>query len=204
MLINVFKVTHLLRGENRNQAFVFLFPELFPQQCSNAISLFNRSGMSDSLRPHGLQHARLLCPLPSLGVCPNSCPLSRWCHPTISSSAALFSFCLQCFAASVFPSELALRIRWPRYWSFSFSISPSNEYSELISFRIHWSPCSPRESQESSPAPEFESTNSSSFGLLYGPTHICTWLLEKPQVLLYGPLLAKWCLCFFIHCLGWS
>ena len=69
--------------------------------------------------------------------CSNSCPLSRWCDPTISSSVAPFFFCLQSFPASgSFPNELALHIRWPKYWSFSFSISPSNEYSGLISFRI--------------------------------------------------------------------
>ena len=85
MLINVFKVTHLLRGENRSQTFVSLFPELFPQQCSNAILLFSHSGMSNSLWPQGLQHARLLCPLPSLGVCSNSCPLCWWFCLTISS-----------------------------------------------------------------------------------------------------------------------
>ena len=55
--------------------------------------------MSTSLRPHGLQHARLPCP-PSPGVCSNSCPLSCWCHPTISSSVAPLSFCLQSFPAS--------------------------------------------------------------------------------------------------------
>ena len=51
----------------------------------------------------------------------------------------------------VFSNELVLRIKWPKYWSFSFSISPSNEYSRLISFRIDWSPYHPRDSQESSP-----------------------------------------------------
>ena len=56
--------------------------------------------MSDSLWPHGLQHARLRCPSPSPRVCSNSCPLSRWCHPTISSSVAPFSSCLQSFPAS--------------------------------------------------------------------------------------------------------
>ena len=99
MLRNIFKVTNLPRGENRSQVFVSLFPELFPQQCSNAISLFNRSVISDSLWPHGLQHARLLCPLPSLGVCPNSCPLSQWCHPTTLSSDIPFSSCLLSFLA---------------------------------------------------------------------------------------------------------
>ena len=66
----------------------------------------------------------------------NPCPLRWWCYLTVSSSAAPFS-CLQSFPASgFFPSELALCIRWPEYWSFSFSISPSSEYSGLISFRI--------------------------------------------------------------------
>ena len=71
----------------------------------------------------------------------------------------------------VFPNELALRIRWPKCWSFRFSISPSNEHSGLISSRIDWfGPHSPRDSQESSPAPQFESINSSALSLLYGPT----------------------------------
>ena len=75
-----------------------------------------------------LWHTTLLCPPLSPGVCSNSSPLNRWRHPTISSSAAFFSFCLQSFPASkVFSTESALHIRWPKYWSFSFSISPSNE-----------------------------------------------------------------------------
>ena len=86
-----------------------------------------------SLRPHGLQHAMLPCPSLSSRVCSNSCPLSRWCHPTISSSVTRFSSCPQSFPASVFSKESALQIRWPKYGSFTFSISPSNEYSELIS-----------------------------------------------------------------------
>ena len=67
------------------------------------------------------------------------CPLNQWCHPTISSSVIPFS-CLHSFPASwSFPmSGKALRIRWPEYWSFSFSISPSNEYLGLISLRIDW------------------------------------------------------------------
>ena len=75
---------------------------------------------------------------PSPGVCSNSCPLSTWCHPTISSSVAPFSSFLQSVPVSVFSSESALHIRWPKYWSFIFSISPSNEYSGFISFRIDW------------------------------------------------------------------
>ena len=81
---------------------------------------------------HGLQHARPPCPSPFPGACSNSCPSSRRCHPTISSSAIPFSSCRQSFPAS----GSLLCIRWPKYWSFSFCISPSNEYSGLISFRI--------------------------------------------------------------------
>ena len=95
--------------------------------------------MSDCLQPHGLQHARLLCLLLSPRVCSNSCPLSRWCHPTISSSVTPFFSCPQSFPASgAFSSESVLCIRWPKYWSFSFSFSPSNEYSGLISFWMDW------------------------------------------------------------------
>ena len=95
--------------------------------------------MSDSLRPHRLKHARLPCPSPSPGVCSNSCPLNQWCHPTISSSVIPLLF-----LPSIFPSirgssnESVLRIMGPKYWSFRFCISSSNEYSELISFRIDW------------------------------------------------------------------
>ena len=93
--------------------------------------------MSASLRPHGLHHARLPCPPPTPRAYSNSCPLSQRCHPTILSSVVPLP-------PSVFPSirvfskESVLRIRWPKYWSFSFSISPSNEYSGLTSFRIDW------------------------------------------------------------------
>jgi len=95
--------------------------------------------MSDSLQPHSLQHARLPCPSPVHRTCSNSCPSRRWCHPTISSSVVPFSSHLQSFPASgSFPHGSTLHMRWPKYWSFSFSISPSNEYSALISFRMDW------------------------------------------------------------------
>ena len=94
--------------------------------------------MSDSLWTHGLQHARPPCPSPTPRACSNSCPLSQWCYLNISSSASPLSCCLQSFPASVFSNEWTLYIKWPKYWSFSFSISPSIEYSGLISFRIDW------------------------------------------------------------------
>ena len=71
--------------------------------------------------------------------CSDSCPLSWWCYLTISSSATHFSSCLLSFPSiRVFSNELALCIRWPKYWRFSFSSSPSKEYSRLIPFRIDW------------------------------------------------------------------
>ena len=96
------------------------------------------SVVSDSLRPHGLQPTRL--PYPSLTprAYSNSCPSSRWCHPTISSCVVFI------LLPSILPSirdssnESVLHIRGPKYWSFSFSICPSNEYSGLISFRTEW------------------------------------------------------------------
>ena len=95
--------------------------------------------MSNSLQSHGLQHARLPCPSPNPGVYSNSCPLSQWRHPTISSSFILFSSCLQIFPSiRVFSNESVLCISWPKYWSFSFNISPSNEHSGLTSFRMDW------------------------------------------------------------------
>ena len=127
---------------------------------------FSHSIMSDSLWPHGLQCARLPCSSPSPGVCSNWCPLSQWCHSTISFSVAPFPFYPESFIR-VFSDESALCIRWPKYWSFSFNISPSNVYSGLISFRFDWLvQGSPKDSQESSPAPQFESINSLVLSLL--------------------------------------
>ena len=201
--------------------------------CMHIFLLLSHSVMSDSLRPHGLQHAGLPCPPPTPGVCSNSCPLRQWCHPTISSSVTCFSSCPQSFPASgsfpktlfqgpsnlffvsnwylpstlqelnhvlsvqslshvqlfatpwiaarqaflsitnsrsslrvtciesvmpsshlilcrpllllppippsirVFSNESTLRKRWPKYWSFSFSIIPSKEIPGLI-FRMDW------------------------------------------------------------------
>ena len=95
--------------------------------------------MSDSLWPHELQHARPPCPSRAPRVHPIPSTLSQWCHPTISSSVVPFSSCLRSFPASrVLSNESALHIRWPKYWSFSLSISPSNEYPGLVSFRMDW------------------------------------------------------------------
>ena len=99
---------------------------------------FSHSVISYFLWPHGLQHARPPCPSPTPGVYSDSCPLSQWCHLTISSCLPLL------LPPSIFPSirvfsnESVLCIRWPKYWSFSFNTSPSNEHSGLISFRMDW------------------------------------------------------------------
>ena len=122
-----------------------------------------------TLQPHGLQHVRLPCPSPSPRAYSNSCPLSRdavqpSCHPLLQLPSVFPSI-------RVFSSESILRIRWPKYWSFSFSISPSNKYSGLISFRIGWFDLLVVQgTQESSPTPQFESISSSVLCLLCGPT----------------------------------
>ena len=93
---------------------------------------FSHSVMSDSVRLHGLQHTRPPCPSPTPRAYSNSCPLSQWCQPTISSLSSPF---LPAFNLSPGSFQMsAFHIRWPKYWSFSFNISPSNEYSGMISF----------------------------------------------------------------------
>ena len=99
---------------------------------------FSRSVVSDFLWPHEPQHARPRCPLPIPGVYSNSCPLSWWCHLTISSSVVPFSSCPQSLPASGISNESTLCMRWPKDWSFSFSISPFSEHPGLISFRMDW------------------------------------------------------------------
>ena len=100
--------------------------------------LFICSVVSDFLQPHGLQHTRLPCPSPSPGSCSNSC-----IELVMPSNHLIFShplFILPSISSSirVISNELALHIRWPKYWSFNFRVSPSNEYSGLISFRMDW------------------------------------------------------------------
>ena len=109
--------------------------------------------MSDSLGPHESQHTRPPCPSPTPRVYPNSCPSSRWCDPAISSCRPLLLLPPISPSIRVFSNESTLHMRWPKYWSFSFSVSPSNEHPGLISFRMDWlDPLAVRgDSQESSP-----------------------------------------------------
>ena len=99
---------------------------------------FSQSVKSDPLWPHGLQHVRLPCPSQTPQACSNSCPLSWWCHPTILSCHPLLLLPSIFPSIRIFSNESVLCIRWPKYWGFNFSISPSNEYSRLIPFRINW------------------------------------------------------------------
>ena len=116
----------------------------------------------------GLHHLR---------VCPSSCPLNRWCYPTLSSSS-LSTISLSQHQGLFWWVSSSHQVA--KIWSFSFSISPSSEYSALISFRMYWLDLlAVQGTQESSPAPQFETIDSSALSLLYGPTHICTWLLGK-------------------------
>ena len=134
--------------------------------------LFSCSVMFDSMRPHGLQHARLPCPSLSSRVCSDSCLLSQWCiqpsHPlstpsplalNLSQHQGLFQW-VNSFHQVAKLLELQLQ-----HQSFQWIFGADFLLDWLV-----WSPCSPRDSQESSPAPQFESINSLVFSLLYGPT----------------------------------
>ena len=99
---------------------------------------FSYSVVSDSLWPHEPQHTRPPCPSPTPGVHTNSRSSIWWCHPDISSSVICFSFCPQSLPASEYFQKSTLRMRWPKYWSFSFSIISSKEHPGLISFRMDW------------------------------------------------------------------
>ena len=94
--------------------------------------------VSNSLQPHRLQHTWFLCPSPTPGVYSDSHPLSQWCYPKQSHPLSPLLLSSVFPSIRVFSNESAVYIRWPKYWSFSFSVSLSNEYSGLIFFRIDW------------------------------------------------------------------
>ena len=139
---------------------------------------FSRSVVSDSLQPHGLQHARLPCPSLSPRVCSKSGPLSQWYHPTTSFSVAPLFLLPSVFPSiRVFSNQSALRIRWQKilelqlqhqFFQWIFSVDFLQEW-------LVWSPCSPRDYQESSLAPQFKSISSSVLSLLCGPTLTSTY-----------------------------
>ena len=138
----------------------------------NRLVQFNHSVVSDFLWPHGLQNARLPCPSPAPRDYSNSCPLSWWCHWTISSSVVPFSSCPQSFPAS------------ESFQMSQFFTSGGQSIGVSASTLVHpvtiqdWfplglmvgCPCSPRDSQEPSPTPQFKSISSSVLSFLYSPT----------------------------------
>ena len=146
----------------------------------NSSVQFSHSVVSDSLRPHKLQQTRPPCPSPTTWVYPNSCPLSRWCHPTISFFVIPYSSCPESFPA-LGSFQVSQFFTWGgQSWSFSFSISPSNEHSGLICFRTDWfdllvvqgtlfSNTTVQKHQFFSAQPSLQSNS-----------HIHTWPLEKP------------------------
>ena len=144
---------------------------------------FSRSVVSYSLGPHELHHARPPCPSPTPGVYSNSCPSSQWCHPAISSSVIPFSSCPPVPPSiRVFSNESTLFMRWPKYWSFSFIISPSNEHPDWSP--LGWTGWISLQSKGLSRA--FSNTivqKHQFFGTQLSwesNSHIHTWPLEKP------------------------
>ena len=133
---------------------------------------FSRSVVSDSLRPHESQHARPPCPSPTPWVHPDSRPSSQWCHPAISSSVVPFSSCPQSLPASESFLMTQLFTWGAKVLEFqlqhhSFQRNPR---VDLLQNGLVGSPCSPRDSQESSPTPQFKRINSSMLSLLHSPT----------------------------------
>ena len=157
--------------------------------------------MCDTLRRHGLQHAKLRCPSPTPRACSNSCPLSRWCPPTISSFVVSFSSCLQPFPASgsFQMSQFFISGGQSIGASVSASLLPVNIQDW---FPLGWTDWISLQSKGLSGVfpnttvqkHQFFSTQFS----LYSKSHTHTWLLEKPELWLDRPLLAKWCLCLLI------
>ena len=131
MLIKFCYIVFLIRFPK----FQALFPE--PSTIFRSVQ-FSRSVVSDYLRPHESQHARPPCPSPTPGVHSDSCPSSQWCHPAISFCFPLLFLPPIPPSIRAFFNESTLRMKWPKYESFSFSIIPSKEIPGLISFRMDW------------------------------------------------------------------
>ena len=142
--------------------------------CINLVVQFSCSVMSDSLQPRGLWHARLPYPSPTPGAYSNSYPSSQWCHPTISSSVVPFPSHLQSFPASgSFPrSQFFASGAQSIGTSASASVLPMNIQDLFPLGWTGWISCSPKDSQESSPTPQFKNITSLALSLLYGPTLI--------------------------------
>ena len=157
--------------------------------------------MSKSLLPEGLQHSRLPCPSPSPGACSNSCPLSQWWHPTISSCQPLLLLPSILPSIRVFSNESTLHIRWPSIRaSASASVLPMNIqgwYSLGLTGLIS---CCAWDSQEFSPASQFKSISSSALSLLYGPTLTSVHDYWKTVTLIAATKYSSFLLLFLFVC----
>ena len=171
--------------------------------CIKVLLLF--AVISKSLWPHGLQHARPSCPIAPPEVCPSSCPLYSWCHPAITSSDTLFSFCLQSFQASgAFPmSWLFASDGHNTGASASASVLPMS-IQDWVPLRPFWSLCHSRDFQEYSLAPLFESTSSLLFYLLYCPALTTVHDHREDHSPDYMNFHWQRDVCFSTHCLGLS
>ena len=169
---------------------------------------FSRSVMSDSLRPHRPQHSRPPCPSPTPGVYSNSSPIESvmpsnyliLCRPLLLLPSIFPSI-------GVFSNESVLRIRWLKYWSFSFNISPSNEHSGLISFRMGWLDLLAVQGTLKS----LLQHHSSKASILRCSAFFIVQLSYPYMTTGKTIALIRWtfgdkvkCLCFLICCLGWS
>ena len=162
---------------------------------------FSCSVMSDCLGSHGLQHDRPPCPSQIPGVCSNSRPLSWWWHPTISSSVIPFSSCFQSFPASVSFPKSQLFASGGQSIGAPASVLPMNiqGWRFPLGLTAVPIPCSPRDSQESSPTPQFKSISSSALSLLYGPTLTSLHDCWKSHSFDYMELFQQSDICFLIH-----
>ena len=146
---------------------ILILSSLENQDCCVSVQ-FSHSVVSDSLQPHGLQHARPSCPSPTPRVYSNSCPLSRWCHSTISSSAVPFSSCSQSFPASgsFQMSQLFASGGQRTAVSASTSVLPMNTQDWSLLGRTGWISLQSKGLSR----PQFKSINSSALSFLYSPT----------------------------------
>ena len=162
----------LIRAWGKGRSGMHKPPWSFAHGKDCASIQFSRSVMSNSLQLHELQHTRIPCPSPTPGACSNTCPSSRWCHPAISTSVITFSSCLQSLPASgsLPMSQFFTSGGQSIGASASASVLPMNIQDWFPSGLTGLSPCSPRDSQEFSPTPQFKSINSLALSFLYGPT----------------------------------
>ena len=168
---------------------------------------FSCSVVSDSLQPHGLQHTRLPCPSPAPWACSNSCPSSWWCHPKHLILCPPLLLLPSVFPSiRVFSNESVLRIKWSEYCSFGFSISPSIEYSGLISFRMDWLDLLAVQGTLKSLLQHHSSKASilqcSAFFIVQLSHPYMT--TRKTIALTRWTFVSKECLCFLKCCLSWS